>query len=95
VFGEWRRDSTGLTMRRSSQFRVRGLVLIALGFAFYLALVLLQAAGDLGSLAFGLASGPPGVFVGVAALFFTQAWSMTKGERMLGSGNPLPPPPIR
>jgi lipopolysaccharide export LptBFGC system permease protein LptF len=82
-------------MRRSSQFLVGGLVLIALGLAFYLALVLLQAAGDLGSLAFGLASGTPGLFVLVAALFFAHAWSMRKSERMLSSGDPLPPPPIR
>ena len=41
--------------------------MIAVGFTFYITLVLLQAAGGLGSLAFGIASGTPGLFVLVAA----------------------------
>lgn len=80
-------------MRASSQFLMGGLVLLAVGFAFYVALVLLQAAGDLGSLAYGIALGTPGLFVLVAALFFAHAWSMRKSEQMVNSGTPVPPPP--
>jgi len=82
-------------MRRSSQFLIGGFVLIAVGLVFYVALVLLQAAGDLGSLAFGIALDTSGLFVLVAALFFAHAWSMRKGEQMLSSGASLPPPLIR
>ena len=79
-------------MRGSSQFLVGGLVMIALGLTLYITLVLFQAVGDLGSLGFGIASGAPGLFVLVAALFFAHAWSMRKSERMLSSGSPLAPP---
>ena len=82
-------------MRRSSQFLVGGFVLISVGLAFYVALVLLQAAGDLGSLALGIALDTSGLFVLVAVLFFAHAWSMRKSEQMLSSGASLPPPPIR
>lgn len=79
-------------MRGSSQFLLGGLVMIAVGFTLYIGLVLLQAAGILGSLAFGIASGIPGLFVLVAAFFFVHAWSMRKSERMMSSGTPLSPP---
>lgn len=69
--------------------------MIAVGFAFYIVFVLLQAAGDLGSLAFGIAFDASGLFVLVAALFFAHAWSMRKSEQLLMSGAPPTPPLVR
>lgn len=78
-------------MRRSSQFLVGGFVMIAVGLAFYVALVLPQAAGN--QIPFTL--GPFSLFVLVAVFFFAHAWSMRKSEQMLSSGASLPPTPIR
>ena len=76
-------------MRGSSQFLMGGFVLLAVGFALYIVLVLLRAAGDLGSFILG----PFGLFVLVAVLFFAHAWSMRKGEQMVNSGARVSPPP--
>ena len=63
-------------------------MLIAVGLAFYVALVLLQAAGFQATFTLGILS----LFVLVALFFFAHAWSMRRSEQMLSSGAPLPPP---
>ncbi len=75
-------------MRRSSQFLVGGFVMIAVGLAFYVALVLLQTASN--QVTFPL--GPFSFFVLVGVFFFVHAWSMRKREQMLSSGASLPLP---
>jgi hypothetical protein len=64
--------------------------MIAVGLAFYVTVVLLQAAGN--QVSFTL--GPFSLFVLVAVFFFAHAWSMRKSEQMLCAGDSLPPPPI-